>query len=326
LSSAAQFYTATMLVYAFVYIIAVTGLNLQFGVTGIFNFAYIVFQAAGAYTTAVVTLGPPQASGNFQEYIVGWSLPFPLPLLLSAIVSALLGILIGLLTLRRLRSDYLAIVMLVVSLIATQVATNQVGLFNGAQGLSLVPQPFASVTANPTTYDWIYVALAGAIALIVWLGVRMIIESPLGRTLRAVRENESAAASLGKNVAGLRLFVFAVGGAIAGASGSVMVQFLRVWSPAAWFYPETFVLFTAIVVGGMGSNLGPVIGALLVPVGLGEGSRYLPQIGSATLMPSLQWIAIGVVLLAFLWFWPEGVVPERRRVIPRELSSMGQAK
>ncbi|MGH9299132.1 MAG: branched-chain amino acid ABC transporter permease, partial [Acidimicrobiales bacterium] len=256
MSSAAQFYTATMLVYAFVYIIAVTGLNLQFGVTGIFNFAFIVFQAAGAYTTAVVTLGRPAASGNFQQYILGWSLPFPVPLFLSALVSGLLGLLVGLLTLRRLRSDYLAIVMLVVSLIATEVATNQVGLFNGAQGLSLIPQPLASVTTSPTLYDWIFVALAGVIAIIVWLAVRMLIESPLGRTLRAVRENEVAAASLGKDVIKLRLFVFAVGGGIAGVSGSVLVEFLKVWSPAAWFYPETFVLFTAIVVGGMGSNWG----------------------------------------------------------------------
>lgn len=317
MNTATQFYIATMLVYAFVYIIAVTGLNLQFGVTGIFNFAYVMFQAVGAYTTAVLTLGPSAASGNFQHYVLGLNLPFPVPLLVSAVVSGLLGIAVGLLTLRRLRSDYLAIVMLVVSLIATEVVTNQVGLFNGAQGLSLIPRPFAGVTTNPTAYDWIYVALAGVVAVVVWLGVRRLIESPLGRTLRAVRENEAAAASIGKDVIRLKLFAFAAGGAIAGVSGSVLVQFLQVWSPAAWFYPETFVLFTAIVVGGMASNWGPVIGAILVPVGLGEGSRYLPQIGPATLMPALQWIAIGVVLLVFLWFWPNGVVPERRRVFPR---------
>lgn len=317
MSSAAQFYVATMLVYAFVYIIAVTGLNLQFGVTGIFNFAYIMFQAAGAYTTAVLTLGPSAGSGSFQRYILGLNLPFPVPLLASAAVSGILGVAVGLLTLRRLRSDYLAIVMLVVSLIATEVVTNQVGLFNGAQGLSLIPRPLAGVTTSPTAYDWIYVALAGVIAATVWLCVRMLIESPLGRTLRAVRENETAAASLGKDVIRLKLLVFAAGGAIAGVSGSLLVQFLQVWSPAAWFYPETFVLFTAIVVGGMASNWGPVIGAILIPVGLGEGSRYLPQIGPPTLMPALQWIAIGVVLLMFLWFWPGGVVPERRRVFAK---------
>ena len=78
MSSAWQFYVATLLVYAFVYIIAVTGLNLQFGVTGIYNFAFIMFQACGAYTTAVLTLG--SSTKSFQHFIFGYSLPFPIPL------------------------------------------------------------------------------------------------------------------------------------------------------------------------------------------------------------------------------------------------------
>jgi ABC-type branched-subunit amino acid transport system permease subunit len=141
----------------------------------------------------------------------------------------------------------------------------------------------------------------------------MLIESPLGRSLRAVRENENAAAALGKNVTALRLLVFGIGGAIAGISGSVLVSFTQAWSPSSWLYAETFVLFTALIVGGVGSNLGPLIGAVLVPVVLAEGSRYLPQFGPPTLVPSLEWIAIGVILLAFLWFWPRGIVPERKR-------------
>jgi branched-chain amino acid transport system permease protein len=318
-NAAAQYYVATLLVYTFAYAIAAIGLNLQFGVTGIFNFAYIVFQAAGAYFTAVLTLGPSGSNGAFQHYIIGLRLPFPLPLLISAGVSAGLGVLVGLLTLRRLRTDYLAIVMLVVSLIATEIATDQTGLFNGAQGLALVPQPFASMVSSTVTYDWLYAAMAGVIAGLVWWAVRLLVESPLGRVLRAVRENEAAAAALGKDVLLLRLLVFALGGAIAGVSGSVLVQFLGVWSPATWYYPETFVIFTALVVGGTGSNLGPLVGTVLVPVVLGEGSRYLPQIGSAELMPSLQWIAIGIMLLFFLWFWPQGVVPERRRRFPERL-------
>jgi ABC-type branched-subunit amino acid transport system permease subunit len=66
----------------------------------------------------------------------------------------------------------------------------------------------------------------------------------------------------------------------------------------------------------VGSNLGPIIGAVLVPVVLAEGSRYLPQFGPPTLVPSLEWIAIGVVLLAFLWFWPRGILPERKHTFP----------
>jgi ABC-type branched-subunit amino acid transport system permease subunit len=315
-SGAWQFYIATLVIYAFVYIIAASGLNLQFGVTGVYNFAFIIFQAAGAYCTAVLTLGPSSANGAFQHYIVGLHLPFPLPLLISGVVAGLLGVGLGALTVRRLRADYLAIVMLVISLIATGVVTDYQGLFNGAAGLALIPQPFASLTSNLVVYDWLYALFAGIVCALVLIAVRMLIESPLGRSLRAVRENENAAAALGKNVTALRLLVFGIGGAIAGISGSVLVSFTQAWSPESWLYAETFVLFTALIVGGVGSNLGPLIGAVLVPVVLAEGSRYLPQFGPPTLVPSLEWIAIGVVLLAFLWFWPRGILPERKRTFP----------
>ncbi len=318
MSAAWQFYAATLIIYAFVYIIAATGLNLQFGLTGVYNFAFIIFQAAGAYTTAVLSLGSPHSFGGFQHYILGLHLAFPVPLIASALVAGLLGVGLGALTVRRLRADYLAIVMLVISLIATDLVTNYQGLFNGAAGLSLIPQPFSSLTSNSVVYDWLYAAVAGVICVLIWLGLRMINESPLGRSLRAVRENESAAAALGKNVTGLRLLVFGIGGAVAGISGSLLASFTQAWSPDSWLYTETFVIFTAIIVGGAGSNIGPALGAVLVPVALAEGSRYIPQFGTPTLVPSLEWIVIGVILLVFLWFWPRGMVPEPKRIFPAQ--------
>jgi branched-chain amino acid transport system permease protein len=315
-SAAWQFYIATLVIYAFVYIIAAAGLNLQFGLTGIYNFAFIIFQAAGAYTTAVLSLGSPNAFAGFQRYILGLGLPFPVPLLASAVVAGALGVGVGALTVRRLRADYLAIVMLVFSLIATGIVTDDLGLFNGSAGLALIPQPFSSLVTNSVAYDWLYAVVAGVICALVLLAVRMMINSPLGRTLRAIRENENAAAALGKNVTGLRLFVLGVGGAIAGISGSLLVSFTQAWSPSSWLYSETFVLFTALIVGGVGSNLGPILGAVLVPVVLAEGSRYLPQFGPPTLVPSLEWIVIGAVLLAFLWFRPRGIAPEPIRTFP----------
>lgn len=320
MSSAWQFYIATLVIYAFVYIIAASGLNLQFGVAGVYNFAFIVFQAAGAYTTAVLSLGP--ARTGIQTYILGVHLPFPVPLLVSAVVAGALGVALGAVTIRRLRADYLAIALLVVSLIATDLVTNATSLFNGATGLSQVPQPFVHLTSSTTTYDWLYALFSGIVCAVVLLAVRMLIRSPLGRSLRALRENENAAAALGKNVAGLRLFVFGVGGAIAGISGSVLVSFTQAWAPSSWFYGETFVLFTALIVGGVGSNLGPVLGALLVPVVLAEGSRYLPTFGAPTLVPSLEWIVIGLVLIVFLWFRPQGVIPEARRRFSKDWSGV----
>ncbi|HVA89130.1 MAG TPA: hypothetical protein VNL71_04750, partial [Chloroflexota bacterium] len=120
MSTAYQFYISSLLIYFGVNILACWGLNLQIGVTGIINFAFVLFQAAGAYTAAVLTLGPAvsPANGGFQSYIGGATLPFPLPLLAAALVGALLSLVVGVLALRRLRADYLALVMLVVSQIA----------------------------------------------------------------------------------------------------------------------------------------------------------------------------------------------------------------
>ena len=162
MSVAWQFYISTVLIYLGVDVIACWGLNLQFGVAGLVNFAFIIFQAAGAYTAAVLTLGPaePASQGGFQPYVGGAHLPFPLPILAAGLVGGLLAALVSGVTVRRLRSDYEAMVMLVVSLIATSVATNQVGLVNGPNGLALVPKPLSTlVNLSPIDYQWLFVGI-----------------------------------------------------------------------------------------------------------------------------------------------------------------------
>jgi ABC-type branched-subunit amino acid transport system permease subunit len=316
-SAAWQFYVCTLLVYLGIDIMAVWGLNLQYGVAGISNFAYIIFQAAGAYTAAILTLGT-SSHGSFQQYVGGAHLPFPLPIIAAGVVGGLLSALVGLIGMRRLRTDYQAMVMLVVSLTATYVASNATGLVNGPAGLSLVPKPLSGLLGlSLLGYQWFYVGLTACFCVIVYLIVRRVTGSPLGRAMRAVRDNEDAAAALGKNVFGLRMTAFVIGGAIAGVSGAVFVEFLGAWSPGAWLYPETFVFFTAILVGGAGNDLGVAVGALLVPIGFLESTRYLPNIGQPGFVEALQWIAVGVLALLFLWFRPRGVIPERKRRFPR---------
>ncbi len=315
MSPAWQFYIATVLIYLAVDVIGCLGLNLQYGYTGILNFAYIAFVAIGGYTYAVLTLGP-QPQGSFQRYFFGASLPFPLPILGGAVAGGLLSAVLGAVALRRLRSDYQAMVFLVVSLVATSVVTNAVGLFNGAAGLSVIPHPLASdVNFSLLGYQWFYVGLTAVFAILTYLVVHRITGSPLGCSLRAVRDAEHAAAALGKNVAGLRMTSFIVGGFIAGLSGALLVGSITAWSPSAWLYPETFVFFTALIVGGTANNGGAILGAVLVPVAFLEAVRFLPQFGPPGLTESLQWVAIGTISLIFLWFWPRGVLPERRRVM-----------
>jgi len=313
------YYLANLLIFAGVDIVACLALNLQFGVSGVVNFSFIVFQAAGAYAAAVLSMPPDTAPDySFQIYVGGYQLPFPLPWVGGAVVGALLALPIGLVVLRRLRADYQAIALLVTSIIANTVINNARPLLNGAAGLAAVPQPLGSVVSDPNSYQYLYIGLTAICVAIVWFIAARIVNSPYGRTLRAMRENELAAGALGKNSTALKMSIFVVGGAIAGLSGAILVGFLQVWAPSTWLYPETIILFAAVIVGGRGNNVGAIVGALLVPVGFEEVTRLLQRmnIGPPNLIPALEWVCIGLLILGFLWFRPRGVVPEQRRVFP----------
>jgi branched-chain amino acid transport system permease protein len=309
------YYLTTLLVYAGVDVLACLAISLQFGISGIVNFSFIIFQAAGAYTAAVLSMPPDTANGGFQTYVLGLNLPFPYPWIGATIVGALLAPPIGLVVLRRLRSDYQAIAMLVLSVIASLVITNTPQFLDGAAGLALVPQPLSNIfNAYSDGYAWVYSAATIVLAVIVFVIAQRIINSPYGRSLRAMRENELAASALGKNSVALKMSMFVVGGAIAGLSGAILVGFITTWAPSTWLYPETLILFAAVIVGGRGNNYGAVLGALLVPVGFEEATRYIPPFGPPGLIPAFEWVCIGGLILGFLWFRPRGVIPERRRV------------
>jgi branched-chain amino acid transport system permease protein len=315
------YYAANLLIYAGIDIIACLALNLQFGVTGIVNFSFIVFQAVGAYAAAVLSMPPDTANGGFQHYIGGYSLPFPFPWVGGAVAGGLLAIPVGFVVLRKLRSDYQAIALLVLSVIANTVITNADKFLGGAAGISLVPPPLSDVI-NPNTepYEYLYVGITAVCVVLALVVVNRVVNSPYGRSLRAMRERELAAAAIGKNPVRLKMTVFIVGGVIAGLSGAILVGFIQVWAPSVWLYPETIILFAAIIVGGRGNNVGAILGALLVPVGFEEVTRLLnnnasiANLGPPGLIPALQWVAIGLLILGFLWFRPQGVRPEPRRI------------
>jgi ABC-type branched-subunit amino acid transport system ATPase component len=133
-----------------------------------------------------------------------------------------------------------------------------------------------------------------------------------------MRDNDTVADSLGKDIFALRTGSLILGGAVAGLSGGILVSFISVWSPPAWSYAETIVLFAAVIIGGAGNHAGAVLGAILVPVGFEEVTRFISSSDPnlpPNLLPSLQWVAIGLLITVFLWFRPQGVLPERKRVI-----------
>jgi branched-chain amino acid transport system permease protein len=312
------FYTINLLIYAAVDAMACLGLSQQFGIAGVTNFGFIIFQAAGGYTAAILAMPPQTANGGFQTYIGGWNLPFPLPWIGAAIVGGVIALPFTFLVGRRLRGDFAAVGLLVTAVLLNLVVTNYRPLLNGDAGLSLIPQPLQG-QYNPATasYQWVFAAVAIAACLGVYLFVRRITESPYGRSLRAMRDNDLVADSLGKSLLSMRTVMLVVGGAIAGLSGGVLVSYITTWSPAAWGYAETVVLFAAVIIGGAGNHLGAVLGAILVPVGFEEVTRFIPTSNNLppNLIPSLEWVAIGLLIVIFLWVRPQGILPERKRVI-----------
>src|SRR6202043_2906475 len=115
----------------------------------------------------------------------------------------------------------------------------QTGLVNGPTGLALIPQPLIGVFhVSPPRYHWIFLGLPALCCPGAWGGARGTSRSPYGRLLRAVRDSESAVAALGRNPNALRMTVLIAGGAMAGLSGGLLVEYVTAWGPASWLYPE----------------------------------------------------------------------------------------
>lgn len=324
-----SYYLSTVAVYFGVDLMAAWALNMQFGWAGVPNFAFVIFQAAGAYAAAAVTLGPDTGANSFQHYILGAHLPFPLPLFVAAGAGGLVSAVVGILTLRGLRRDYQAAVFLLVAVIASDIASADVGLFNGSNGLAGVPQPFSSLATSLglSTYQWLYAAFVAVVCLAVLLLVRQIGHTGWQRALRAARDDEPAARALGLNPALMRMQVFVLGGVIAGLSGGLLVAFIGAWSPGAWQYAETFAVLTGIILGGVSNDWGVLIGTLLVQILFVEVPSFLPQIGYPGLIDALVWVVIGFLWLIVLFVRPRGIWPEQRlRVLAgsRRAASAGE--
>ena len=325
--SAYAFYLATIIVYGAVDAMACLALNVEFGFSGISNFGFIIFQSVGAYVAAVLSM-PAAASSNggFQQYILGWNLPWPLPWIGAAIAGGLLALPFVFLVGKRLRGDFAAIGLLVSAVLLNVLVKNYVPLFNGDAGISLVPAPFQGIW-NPQglAYQFAYGGVAVVLTVLVYFLLKRVTESPYGRSLRAMRDNDIVADSLGKSLRRQRTSMLVLGGMVAGLSGAILVGFISLWAPGAWGYAETIVLFAAIILGGAGNHKGAILGAILVPLGFEEVTRFLPPLSNPMLVPALEWVAIGLLIILFLWFRPDGILPERRRILSGATATVAEA-
>jgi branched-chain amino acid transport system permease protein len=302
-------YAAFFLSTALILGIITLGLNLQWGLTGLFNVGIAGFVAIGAYTSAILTT--PEAADRVGGF--GW--PILAGWVAAMAITGLAAGLTGFATLR-LKSDYLAITTFGVAVVVQLVTLNAQGLTGGPFGVAFIPRPFASLAETPVAFNFANLAVVAAVTLVVYLALEHLSRSPWGRVLRALREDERAAISLGKSAKSYRIQAFAIGGAVMGLAGAVQAHFIGFIAPNNYLPTLTFQIWAMLMVGGAGSNRGALLGTIVVWaiwVGAGAFSSALVPTDWQARTAALQIVAIGVMLCVILLVRPNGFFGGRRR-------------
>lgn len=257
------------------------GLSLHFGLTGLVNFGHVAFYALGAYASALLTLA---------------GTPFLAAMAVGASVAVLAGLLVGFATLR-LREDYFAILTLGFSEVVRLFLLNAREVTRGALGIPGIPRPMVEAVGRGFPQFYLVVVLVAVVLAFVLCEV--LARSPLGRTLRAIRDDDVAAAALGKNVLGFRLTSLGGGAALAAVSGSLWAHYVTYVVPDQFTPEVTFYAWMAMIIGGPGSMRGAVWGTAIL-VAVLEGTRFakdvLPLVDEPRLA-ALRQIAIGLGLI-----------------------------
>jgi branched-chain amino acid transport system permease protein len=307
-------YLVFFLCVVLVLCILTMGLNLQWGFTGLFNAGVAGFYAIGGYTHAILTAAPnPQLMGNY-------GLPWLVGIIAAMLVTALAATLIGLITIR-LRGDYLAIATFGIGIMIQLVSLNMEPWTGGSQGITRIPKPLATWFDTPLSYNLFYLVFMVAVVALVYWALERILSSPWGRVLRAIREDEAAASSLGKSPLSFRLQSFVLGSTLMGLAGALYVTFIGFVSPFDFLPILTFQVWAMLIVGGSGNNRGAMIGALVVwGIWAASGvavSKWVPP-SHAAQGAAIQVILIGLTLVLMLLYKPRGLIGERS-VVSRHL-------
>jgi branched-chain amino acid transport system permease protein len=288
-------YWTTLLTNICVYAMLGLGLNIVVGYAGLLDLGYAAFFAIGAYTTAY--------------FMTTHNITYWMMVPIAGLVAAVFGIVLGAPTLR-LRSDYLAIMTLGFGEITRITATN-LDVTGGPNGLYGVPQPELAGFTFQSPLQFFYLSLG--LALITLFFVSRLGNSRIGRAWAYVREDELAAAAMGINPVTVKLLAYALGAVWAGVAGSFLAVQLTAISPESFTFNQSVQILIVVVLGGLASTPGVILGAIVVVV-TPELGRYLPGDFS-----QYRLLIFALALIALMIFRPEGLWPSRQR--KRELRS-----
>lgn len=340
-----QLFMVRILAIVGLYVMLALGLNIVVGYAGLLDLGYIAFYAIGAYIGVV--LGVPLA--GWLEGIAGapaWlpGMAYFLLIPLAAAGGALTGITLGTPVLR-LRGDYLAIVTLGFGEIVRIALNNNIfGISNGAAGLpragESLPKPAGLLWLQEKLYFstgdfnftftgnvyWYYIIVL--LCLLTIFVVRRLDDSRLGRSWTAMREDEVAAASMGVNIMGAKLYAFSLGALWGGIAGTTFANFQAFVSPESFTFLESVFVVSIVVIGGMGSIPGAIIGALFIQ-GIPEFIRGAAQAGwlevigitltgeQQSMISNYRYLVFGFLMVLMMALRPQGIWPSKRRA--REL-------
>jgi ABC-type branched-subunit amino acid transport system permease subunit len=299
------------------------GLNVHFGYTGLLNFGQIGFALVGGYGMGIA--------------VANYGLPLWAGVLVGMACGVVLALLLGIPTLR-LRADYLAIVTIAASEILRLItrSTSQTDFTGGSQGLTgfggsyVAANPFDrpdySILGLVVRNDVLWAICVGwtVVALCTVL-VFLLARSPWGRVLKAIREDEDAARALGKNVFAYKMQALALGGVFGALGGIVYALATQSLTPDFYSPPQTFFAYAALILGGAGRVLGPVIGAMIFWFLLSVTDGFLRQAtaGSDPLITfietqdvgAIRFVLMGLFLGLMMVFRPQGILGRRREVL-----------
>lgn len=325
-------YWVSILTEACIFSVMALGVNLVWGMAGDLDLAFYGYVAVSVYLTLVLTIGQPSPP---VTYILGYHLPYPLAVLIATAAGCVLAAVVGAVALRNLRAIYFAITTLAAISVLYVIVQVYTPLFNGFNGVAGLFHPMASaLNLSYTGYGYFFLGLC-AVVLLIAAGVSALLSaSPFGRLLRCIRDDEDAASAFGRRVYVTKLKAYVLASVFAGVGGGLFAAYLGAFNPSAWSPLEILTLYAGVLVGGRGNVLGVIAGTFLVYVGFTELTRYLPQAGgNVSLGSALREVLIGLLIIVFLKFRPQGLIPEplgyddgRRRWSPRARRRGRQAR
>ncbi|WP_428688014.1 branched-chain amino acid ABC transporter permease [Roseibium sp.] len=314
------FYVVSLLILGGIYALLCLALNIQWGMGGLFNAGIAGFFGVGAYTSAILT------TAVSKKHLGGFDLPVPLGLLGAAIVAGLAGWAVAKICVR-LKSDYLAMASIGIAEILRLVIVNESWLTNGSLGISRIPRPLADLASGRMT-DVVFLGFVWMVVLLVYVTAARLHDSPWGRSLRAIRDNEASAAAVGKDVENFRIQTFVIGCAVMGIAGGLSAHYFRFLSPTATDpMLVTFLVWVMLMAGGSGNNKGAILGALIIWTIWSVTEIFTNRLPPewATRSSFIRMLLVGLVLQAVLQRFRSGLIPEKSPPVKfREKKASGE--